>query len=369
VKQNAKQGIYLFLTLIAFAIFTPTIELHETDLEAASRQFATLDTILEKRKNYFNPEEGRVSNKLVNVLIVPGHDDEYWGAEFRGMKEVELNRIVAQYLHGYLAQEEGINPVLASDDSGYNLIFEKYFRREEDKIEKFIKDMKKSFSKKIDEDEFKQVEKNFHNTAPDEVVYRLYGINRWVNNQKFDFVIHIHFNDHAGRKWNKQGKYDGFSIYTPGKLFSNYDVSRKLADSVFGELKKIRPVSNLEEEKEGVIEDHELIAIGANESLEAGSILIEYGYIYEPVFLDPALRDTALDYFAYATYAGVKKFLNELPKEKEIQEVQTLKNKTSQSNLIWQFNKAFEGKYPPQGKTLRDCPISGYFGVCSQLVK
>jgi hypothetical protein len=112
-----------------------------------------------------------------------------------------------------------------------------------------------------------------------------------------------------------------------------------------------------------------LIAIGANESLEAGSILIEYGYIYEPVFLDPATRDTSLDYFAYATYSGIKKMLGETPKEKEIQEVQTLKNKTSQSNLIWQFNKAFVGAYPPEGKALRDCPISGYFGKCSQEVK
>ena len=355
--------------LVIFAIPAQSFELHEHDLEAATKQFATLDQILEKRQNYFNHMQGRTVNRLVNVLIVPGHDDEYWGTEFKGIKEVELNRIVAQKLYEYLSQEEGINPVLASTESGYNSIFENYFRREENKIEKFIKETKKDFSKKIDEEEFLQIEKNFHNVAPDEVVYRLYGINRWINNQDFDLVIHIHFNDHAGRKWNKVGKYDGFSIYTPGKLFANYDVSRKLADSVFEELKKIRPVSNLEEEQDGVIEDHELIALGANESLEAGSILIEYGYIYEPVFLDPATRDTSLDYFAYATYSGIKKMLGETPKEKEIQEVQTLKNKTSQSNLIWQFNKAFAGLYPPTGKTLRDCPISGYFGECSRLVK
>lgn len=346
-----------------------TFELHENDLEAASKQFATLDQILEKRQNYFNQAQGRTVNRLVNILIVPGHDDEYWGTEFRGIKEVELNRIVAEKLYNYLSQEEGINPVLASDKNGYNQIFENYFRREENNIKKFIKDTKKDFSKKVDEEDFLQVEKNFHNTAPDDVVYRLYGINRWVNNQNFDLVIHIHFNDHAGRKWNKVGKYDGFSIYTPGKLFSNYEVSRKLADSVFEELKKVRPVSNLEEEEGGVIEDHELIAVGANESLEAGSILVEYGYIYESIFLDPATRDTSLDYFAYATYSGIKKMLGEVPKEKEIREVQVLKNKTSQSNLIWQFNKSLEGVYPPQGKNLRDCPISGYFGKCSLRVK
>lgn len=369
MKQNAKHILITFLFLSLFFIPVQKFELHETTLEASSREFVSLDHILEKRKNYLNDIQVRGVNRLVNILIVPGHDDQYWGTEFRGTKEVELNRIVAEKLYTYLSEEEGINPVLASDQKGYNPIFERYFRREENKIKKFITDSKKDFARKIDEEDFNKVEKNFHNVAPSEVVHRLYGINRWVNNQNFDLVIHIHFNDHAGRKWNTFGKYDGFSIYTPGKLFNNYEVSRRLANSVFEELKKIRPISNLEEEKDGIIEDHELIAIGANESLEAGSILIEYGYIYEPVFLDPATRTVALDYFAYATYAGIKKMLGEIPEEKEIQEVQIFKNKTSQSNLIWQFDKALKGMYPPKGKTLRGCPISGYFGECSMLTK
>ena len=369
MKQNAKQFIFLFSTLIIFLFPAFTFDLHEQDTEAATREFVSLPNILEKRQNYLNNIEGRSINRLVNVLIVPGHDDEYWGTEFRGVKEVELNRAVAQKLHDYLSKESGINPVLVSDASGYNRIFENYFRRDEKNIEKFIKQIKKDFSKKVDEEEFKQVEKNFHNVAPDDVIYRLYGINRWVNNQNFDLVIHIHFNDHAGRKWNKVGKYDGFSIYTPGKLFANYEISRKLADSIFEELKKIRPISNLPEEENGVIEDHELIALGANESLEAGSVLIEYGYIYEPVFPDPATRDVALDYFAYGTYSGIKKMLNETPVEKLKSQTEILKNKISKDNIEWQFQKALEGKYPPEGKTLRDCPISGYFGECSRAVK
>lgn len=369
MKQNAKQVFYLLVLLCVFLIPAPTFEVHEKDLEAGSRQVASLSAIIEKRQNFLNRTPGKSGNKLVNILIVPGHDDEYWGAEYKETKEVELNRIVAKNLHEYLSLEEGINPVLASDEKGYNSIFEKYFRREENSIKKFIEKTKKDFSKKIDPEDFEQVEKNFHNVAPGEVVYRLYGINRWVNNQKFDLVIHIHFNDHGGRVRNKPGKYDGFSIYTPGKLFSNHGVSRVLADNVFEELKKIRPVSNHEEEVIGIIEDHELIALGANESLEAGSILIEYGYIYEPLFLDSVLRDTALDYVAYSTYAGIKKTLGEVPRQKNISTPVLLKNKTSQSNLVWQFDKALNGVYPPQGKTLRDCPISGYFGECSKMVK
>jgi N-acetylmuramoyl-L-alanine amidase len=369
VKQNAKTIFFLGLLSIIIVVCFPVIKTQKTGGEAAVREFASLTNILEKRKNYFNIPQDRTADRLVNILIVPGHDDEHWGAQFKKTKEVELNRIVAQKLFDYLSREEGINPVLASDTKGYNPIFENYFNREKSAIEEFIKSSKENFSEKINEEDFKDVEKNFHNVAPDDVIYRLYGINQWVNNQKFDLVIHVHFNDYAGRKSTKAGKYDGFSIYTPGKLFSNYDVSRKLADNVFNELKKVRPVSSLEEEQIGVIEDHELIALGANESLDAGSILIEYGYIYEPLFLDTKLRDIALDYFAYATYSGIKKMLNENPASKEIQNVQVSKNKTTQANLIWQFNHGLEGAYPPKNKTLRDCPILGYFGKCSQMVK
>ena len=185
MKQNAKQILYLIFILTIFIFPIRLFEFHEHELEASSREFVSLEQILQKRENYFDPINKRGTNKLVNILIVPGHDDEYWGAEFGGLKEVELNRSVAQKLYSYLLHEEGINPVLASSENGYNSIFERYFKGEENKIKKFIIDSKKDFAKKVDEEEFNNVEKNFHNTAPDDVVYRLYGINRWVNNQNF----------------------------------------------------------------------------------------------------------------------------------------------------------------------------------------
>lgn len=368
MKQKAKQTGSLLFILTIFLIPFKTFELHENEVEAATRETKTLGEILEKRQNYINRVSGRTTNKLVNILIVPGHDDEHTGAGFGTIREVDLNRALAKKLFNYLAEEKGINPVLSSTASGYNPIFERYFNQEESKIKKFIKDSKKSFSKKIIDQDLVLDQNTFHNAAPGEMIQRLYGINRWVNNQDFDLVIHIHFNDYAGRKWNKEGKYDGFSIYTPSPVFENHDLSRVLADSVFEELQKIRPVSNLESEKEGVIEDNELIAVGANESLDAGAILVEYGYIYEPILNKIETRNTSLDYFAYATYKGVKKMLNEVPQEKEKLEVQISKNKTSTANIVWQFQKTVEGTYPPKGKSLRDCPISGYFGGCSSAV-
>jgi N-acetylmuramoyl-L-alanine amidase len=137
-----------------------------------------------------------------------------------------------------------------------------------------------------------------------------------VNNQDFDLVIHIHFNDYRGHKRNKIGKYTGFSVYVPDKLFENYELSRALGESIFNEIKKVQTVSTLDKEKKGIIEDQELIAVGANASLEAGSVLIEYGYIYEDKIFDEKKRAATLDDFAYATYVGIKDLLKETPAPK-----------------------------------------------------
>ncbi len=369
MKQNAKHILFLLALLLVFILPVQALELHENNAEASEEHTKTIEQILEKRKNFHNQVRDRASKKIVNILIVPGHDDNSWGAKFGSLKEVELNRKLAHHLHQYLSKEEGINPVLASDDFGYSPIFETYFNAEKEKIQEFILKSKEEFSQKLTTEHISEVDNDFHNPATEDVVHRLYGINRWVNTQDFDLVIHIHFNDYRGRKKSKIGKYDGFSIYTPGKLFENYELSKNVADSVFEELAQIRPVSNLKSEEAGVIEDHELIALGANETLEAGSILIEYGYIYEPIFTDPDRRGISLDYLAYATYAGIMNTLGEQAESKVSPSFSISKNKTTADNLAWQFQKALEGSYPPEGKILRDCPISGYFGKCSEKVK
>lgn len=344
------------------------LDLKEHELEAAGSGTITLDQILEKRKNYLEQNQARGVNRLVNILIVPGHDDESWGTEFQGMREVELNRDISKRIHEHLLREGGINSVLASDESGYNVIFKKYFQREKRGIEDFIKNSKKSFSRRAKRDDL-EIDTGFHNAASESVAFRLYGINRWVNAQDFDLVIHVHFNDYRGREWNTVGEYSGFSIYAPGENFENHELGRSLADSIFSELKKVQPVSNFESESGGIVETHELIAIGSNETLDAGSVLVEYGYIYEDNFRDSEKRDVALDNFAYATYSGIKKLMNEVPSAKTFEAVTVTEDEMTIQNLKWQFQKAWEGSYPPEGKTLEDCPISGYFGECSKNAK
>lgn len=369
MRQKAK--LILPITILLAVFLSPFVisQNSSATVSVANNNIKTLEQLLEKRVKYFTPTSSYVPDRIVNILIVPGHDDEYSGAVFGGIKEVEFNREIAQRLFTYLSQEPGINPILAHEKNEYNASLLYAFANYREEIEYFIEKSISNFESKIEKQEIELEDSGFHNAAVPEARYRLYGINWWANQRDIDLIIHIHFNDYADRKSKKVGEYSGFAIYTPGENFENHELSKVLGESIFDELVKIRPISNLPFESEGIIEGHELIAVGANESLKAGSVLIEYGYIYEDSFQDKNKRDVTFDYLAYMTYLGIKNVFNENSFTKSEIEIKTTPNKTTRDNLIWQFEKAREGLYPPEGKTLRDCPIAGYFGECSRLVK
>ena len=67
-------------------------------------------------------------------------------------------------------------------------------------------------------------------------------------------------------------------------------------------------MSNLPQEAGGMIEDQELIAVGANGSRESASLLVEFGYIYEPQFLNSNLRSAALANLARLTAEGIRDY-------------------------------------------------------------
>jgi len=156
----------------------------------------------------------------------------------------------------------------------------------------------------------KQTDGIDHPTVDEEYGLRLYGINKWANENDIDIIIHIHFNDYPGRPANKIGKYYGFSIYTPESQFVNSEISQNIARSVFAELNKIQSVSDYQPEHLGVVEDQELITIGANSTLNAAALLIEYGYIYESQIINKKMRVLMFPEYAYKTYSGIVKFFN-----------------------------------------------------------
>jgi N-acetylmuramoyl-L-alanine amidase len=364
MKKNAK--VIVLACMAFFTLLFTFFHYSAADVVPDIDRVKTLEDILQKRKKYSDPISFFESDRVVNILIVPGHDNESPGAVFGGHSEVDFNRMVAQKLQEYLSLEPGINVINAHSQNEYSSFLKNTFDLYKDDIKNFMTESINNFSKQQTNE---LEDPGFHNTASPDVRFRLYGINWWANKNDIDLVIHIHFNDYRRSKREKNLKYDGFSIYVPGEKFNNHELSKKLGTAIFEELKKIRPISNLGFEKEGIIVGHELIALGSHNSLKAGSVLLEYGYIYEELFQDKNKRDIAFDYIAYSTYAGIKKLLNEEAFFKKLNPLLISENQTTQDNLKWQFEKALEGVYPPEGYDLRSCPIDGYFGECSLGVK
>lgn len=370
-KSKLIASSFFFLSVFTFYFFAP-LEINNkiAGQEAYAENFKKL-TLKERRESYLSGYTSSYrTDKNIKILIVPGHDDEYHGTEFEGVREVDLNRELGNHLYNFLKQEKGFSVATTDIGDGYTKTFKKFFTKEEDEIEEFIEDSKDDFKKKIKDGEIEFSETNFHNTAPEKVALRLYGINMWANENDFDLIVHIHFNDYRGRYKDKDPKYNGFAIYVPEKQFDNSKVSKEFAENIFDRLSKYLPISNLKQESDGIVETQELIAIGANKSLDSASLLIEYGYIYEPQFTNPDTRKIVIRDLARQTYAGIKDYFDEnISEESPYFYLEDLFKKDSfltLPNYELQKELANLNYYPPKGKSFNDCPLSGLFGECTE---
>lgn len=310
----------------------------------------------------------------VQVLLVPGHDDINPGAVFGSVRETDINLTMARYLSERFSADERFNVVTTKDlETGEYLpqfVFDAEARA---RITRWRETLKSVFSLREKQGLLTRSVVVEHNNADNRVATILYGINEWANENDIDIVLHIHFNDYASRKGTRVGKYSGFSIYVPDTVLPNARASRALAESMYARLSERFPASDLPKENIGIIPDQELIAVGAHASRRKVSLLIEYGYIYERQFKTEAVREAVLRELAYQTYLGVKDFF----------EIDTLSREEATTFLPYTFSQPLtrgmegeldvlslqaalhrEGFYPPQGKTLSDCPINGMFGAC-----
>jgi hypothetical protein len=157
----------------------------------------------------------------------------------------------------------------------------------------------------------------------------------------------------------------------------NSAATKAIADAVFKRLSLYNPIDNLPVESSGVIDDSELIAVGANNTADAASMLIEYDYLYEPQFVNPQVRSLALKDLAYQTYLGLQDFFTKNGTVSVANAYQpsslytwdtpvTGKNSNPEDIYALQTALLMDGDYPPAGKTKNDCPHSGTYGVCTQ---
>ncbi len=230
----------------------------------------------------------------------------------------------------------------------------------------------------IKNDKVEEVVNVEHNKAPEPVALKLFGINKWANDNDVDIVLHVHFNDYPGRLQDGEGKYSGFVVYIPEGQYANASGSKAVAEKVYGRLAKLYPHSNLPGEHTGIVEDQELIAIGSNNTLKAASMLIEYGYIYEPAFSHPDLQRVVLPDLALQTYLGIMDFFGEIRSEGGgwatrlvpytwLADIEEQKDQSIREDVLrLQVALSLEGVYPPVGQLKNDCGLTGYFGACTK---
>jgi len=260
--------------------------------------------------------KGERSEKI-KILIVPGHDNEYPGAVVGDIREADLNLKIAEYLKTILENEvafevyttrgslfikqDSENP---QDKNGYIPDFQKYLDEKIFEVLDYRTLYKQETEKLERKNKNKKVKIIEHNPAPGEMLYRLYAVNKFIEDNQIDIAIHIHLNDYAGRNVS-EGKYKGFSLFVPDNSLRNGKVSQELAKHIIKTVDDNFKYSNNPLEKKKIILGHELIANGANNTIQAASVLIEYGYIYENQFQN----DETLKKAAEQTYLGIKNFL------------------------------------------------------------
>ena len=348
-------GVFFFLSM-----FVPSV---------AFAKAATPEELIQKYT------QAKAGGEKVKVLIVPGHDVEATGTEFRGIKEYKLNALLADNLYSYFKKDPAFAVTITQKNGEYTDTFRTYFAQQRSAIQQFRKEHVTARTQALESGAMSVVKGVPHNTASEDVSVKLFGINKWADEHDIDLVIHIHFNDHGGRKPNKLGDYNGYTIYIPESQLPNAKTSRPIAEAVAKKLGEANPTSNLQGESQGVTEEQDLIAIGSHNSLEAAAFLVEYAYIYEPQLTASNVQKYALNEYAYRTYWGVKEFFGDPIKKKIASPYfpyrfeNALKKGTKASRAVFALQTALahDGAYPASGKTLNDCPVSGNFGLCTEL--
>lgn len=326
-------------------------------------------------RTIFTPPASYGLGNHIRVLIVPGHDDENSGAVYKEVREEDMTLMLAKEVESILEMNPQISADLTRRDEGYIIELQEYFEEEKNEIEDFIQEHIEETEEMIEDGEIEVGEQVTHNDAPNDVAFRLYAINKWAKEEKYDFVVHLHYNDAVPRKVDEVGEFSGYSVYIPDGYLLNAEVSRPLGEAISRNLSKSIYASNNPVESkyaldDGVIEDFKLIAVGSNRTLTLPSILVEYSYISEPILYGKS-ESMMRSMLAHATSNGINEYLMGVPNtSKNLSYVFTEKLQYKQKDTLditaLQFALSELGFYPPVGKTEVDCPVTEYFGPCTK---
>lgn len=373
--------IILLLVLMTSIVVPASL----TYAKTKKSQVGTTATTEQLEQKY---QDAAASGKKVRILIVPGHEPQYGGTEYKGVYEREINVEIANQLATYLAQNPRLDVVVARGNDAWNSDLTNYFENDWDSIQNFVENQKAYFEKQLDKGNItarNSDDQVAHAAAPDDVALRLYGVGKWANDNDVDLVLHLHINDAPDHGPNDPSLNSGFAVYVPDSQYGNAATSLPVGEAIAARLSSMNATSTLPVENKGVVEDQELIALGAYNTLSVPSVLMEYSYITEPKFQQPEVRQTVTKDYAYETYLGVQDFFKDAPVVKYPTASlpftfasSSLAHMGSSSPATYALQAGLHtlGYYPTYASTtpanvrlaaptLTNCPIDGVMGPCT----
>lgn len=318
--------------------------------------------------------------RKVRVLIVPGHEPGFGGTSVGKIVERDLNVELGKKLQGFLDGDGGYETMLARDMRSWHPLLARYFDANWKEIDDWRKEARDEMEARIGSGEVaRPVVHIGHNAAPNDVAVRLYGVTKWANENDFDVMVHVHFDDDRSST-RAAGFRNGLVIYVPSPEYYNGAPTRVVAEKVLGQLVKFDSVSNLKAAVSGIVDDPELIAVGRQNTSDAVSMLVEYGFIYEKQLQVPEVRAMALEDMAYRTYVGLEDFFDTpgggssglrrqfgttvLPYRWHVPIRVGAAGVASKDVFALQTALIAAGVFPPAGKSKNACPRNGVFDGC-----
>jgi N-acetylmuramoyl-L-alanine amidase len=92
-------------------------------LESASRATENVAAVLLHKPVTVNELQDKYATKKVRILIVPGHEPNYGGAEYGYLKEREMTVELSKYLADFLKNNGRYEVTVARDEKDWNPIF------------------------------------------------------------------------------------------------------------------------------------------------------------------------------------------------------------------------------------------------------
>lgn len=330
---------------------------------AAERAFPITVTQTDVQAKYANAAGG---GEKLKVLLMPGHEPAFGGAELGALKERDIAVDIANKIARELSKDTRLEVTVARDTLIWNTELQAYFREDWEDIQDFVEGKKRVFNRAVKRGDVEVRDfEPAHNTAATDVALRLYGISKWASEEGYDVVVHLHLNDTGAQN------HQGFAVYVPDKEFGNAEASRPLGEAIAYELNRFNASSTLPIENYGIVEDQSLIALGAYNTANFPSVLVEYAYIYESKIKNPEARDVVLSDMAHQTYRGIQKYIGAPVTGSDTTVFPyawtgTLKaGESSAEAYALQVALKKLGFFPPQGQLLIGCPLSGVMDTCT----